>query len=413
MFSLFIAKRIYGNEEAGKRISRPAVLIAMTGVALGFAVMLLAVAVAVGFKKEVRNKITGFGSHIQISNYDGVRSYETKAIATTDTLMQALYAFDGVKHIQRYSTKPGMIKMEDAFQGMILKGVGQEFDPSFFSKSLLEGVIPHFTDSVASNEVLVSKTMATKLNLKLGDKINTYYIEGDIRARRFTVSGIYQTNFAEYDNNFLITDLYTVGRLKKWNTDQVSGIEVEIDNFDRLDEVTDKMAIALDKRQDRYGEYYFVRSVTDLNPAVFGWLGMLDMNVWVILILMILVAGFTVISGLLIIILERVNMIGVLKALGANNFTVRKVFLWLAVFLVGKGLLWGNVLGLGIYFLQKQFGLFKLDPQTYFVDVVPMSFTLWQYLLLNVGTLLVSVLMLIGPSYMVTRIEPATSMRYE
>lgn len=413
MFSLFIAKRIYRNNNGGKQVSRPAVIIATIGVALGLAVMLLAVAIVVGFKKEVREKVTGFGSHIQVTNFDAVRSYETRPIAAGDSLFLALYDYPEVKHIQRYSTKPGMIKMDDAFQGMILKGVGQEFDSSFMQKHLLEGEIPQFSDSVASNEVLISKALASKLKLKLGDKINTYYIEGEVRARRFTIKGIFQTYFSEYDNQFLLTDIYTVNRLKGWRYDQVSGVEVQIYNFDDLDEVSYQISIDTDRKVDKYGDVYFVRNIAQLNPQIFGWLDMLDLDIWVILILMIGVAGFTVISGLLIIILERTNMVGLLKALGANNLTIRKVFLWLSVFLIGKGMLWGNAIGLGIYFVQLRFGIFKLDPASYFLDTVPMLLNPWTLLLLNVGTLVVSVSMLIGPSYLITRIEPANSMRYE
>lgn len=412
-FSLFIAGRIYQSEESGKQVSRPAVLIATVGVAMGLAVMILSIAVAVGFKKEVRSKVIGFGSHIQITNFDGVRSYETKPIAAGDSIFLALYGYSEVKHVQRYSTKPGMIKMDDAFQGMILKGVGQEFDASFFQDHLVEGEIPQFSDTVASNQILISKSLASKLKLKLEDKIYTYYIEGEVRARRFTVKGIFQTNYSEYDDNFLLTDIYTVNRLKGWKPDQASGLEIQIKDFDLLEETTYQIAVDTDRQLDRYGEPYYVRNIEELNPQIFGWLGMLDLNVWVILVLMIGVAGFTVISGLLIIILERTNMIGVLKALGANNLTIRKIFLWLSVFLIGKGMLWGNILGLGLYFLQTRFGLFKLNPETYFVDTVPMSLNVWIYFLLNLGTLIVSVLMLIGPSYLITRIGPANSMRYE
>ena len=412
-FSFFIAKRIYKSEEGGKQVSRPAVLIATVGIALGLAVMILSIAIVVGFKKEVRGKVTGFGSHIQITNFEGVRSYETKPIAAGDSIFRALYDYPEVKHVQRFSTKPGMIKMDDAFQGMILKGVGQEFDASFFRTHLVEGEIPYFSDTASSNQILISKTLATKLNLKLEDKVYTYYIEDDIRARRFTVKGIFQTNFSEYDNNFLLTDIYTVNRLKGWQPDQVSGLELQVKEFNRLDDTTYEIAKDTDRKTDTYGEMFYVRNVEELNPQIFGWLGMLDVNVWVILILVVGVAGFTVISGLLIIILERTSMIGVLKALGADNLTIRKVFLWLSVFLIGKGMVYGNLLGLAIYFVQLHFGIFKLDPETYFVDTVPMSLNVWMYLLLNVGTLIVSITMLIGPSYLITRIEPANSMRYE
>lgn len=411
--ALFISRRIYRDKDAGKRVSRPAVLIAMIGIAIGLAVMIISVAVVIGFKNEVRNKVIGFGSDIQISNFDAVRSYETRPILVNDSMMAALSDYSEVKHVQRYSTKPGMIKTDEAFQGMVLKGVGPEFDPTFFREHLVEGQMPAFSDSASTNQVLISKTLATQLKLKLGDKIYTYYLQDAVRARRLTIVGIYQTNFSEYDNLFLLTDICMVNRLNGWEPGQVSGVELQVKNYDKLEETTYKIAADTDNQFDYMGGVYYVRNIEQLNPQIFAWLGLLDLNVWVILLLMVGVAGFTMISGLLIIILERTNMIGVLKALGANNFTIRKVFLWFSVFLIGKGMLWGNLIGLTFYFVQSQFGLFKLDPETYYVDTVPVSFNIWLFLLINVGTLLVSVLMLLGPSYLITKINPATSMRYE
>ena len=411
--SRFIALRIYRNSEPGKQVSRPAVLIAMVGIALGLAVMIIAVSVIVGFKSEVRDKIVGFGAHIQIGNLDAARSYETRPVVVGDSMMAALSDYPEVKHVQRYSTKPGMIKTADAFQGMVLKGVGPEFDSRFMKESLLEGEIPVFSDSVSSNQVLISKALATKMKLKLGDKIYTYYIQDEVRARRLTIAGIYQTNFSEYDNLFLLTDLNLVNRLNGWQREQVSGVELELYDYDKLEETTYRIADEVGRHPDPYGAEYCVLNVEQLNPQIFAWLGILDVNIWVILILMIGVAGFTMVSGLLIIIIERTSMIGVLKSLGANNLTIRKLFLWLAVFLIGKGMLWGNVIGLAFYFIQKWFGLFRLDPETYYMDTVPVSFNLWLFLLLNVGTLLASIAMLLGPSYLITRIHPANSMRYE
>ena len=411
--SLFIARRIYRESDGGKQVSRPAVLIAMAGIAIGLAVMIIAVAVVIGFKSEVRNKVIGFGSHIQIANLDAVNSYETHPIAVGDSMMTALSSYPEVSHVQRYSTKPGMIKTDDAFQGMVLKGVGPEFDPGFMQEYLVEGEIPVFSDSVSSNQVLISKALATKMKLKLGDKIYTYYIQDNIRARRLTIAGIYQTNFSEYDNLFLLTDLYLVNRLNGWQPEQVSGVELQVHNYDKLEDITYEIAVDTDNQRDEFGGIYYVRNIEQLNPQIFEWLNLLDLNVWVILFLMIGVAGFTMISGLLIIIIERTNMIGILKALGADNFTIRKTFLWFAVFLIGKGMLWGNVIGLALCFIQSQFHLFKLDPATYYVDRVPIEFNIWIYLLLNVCTLLVSVLMLVGPSFLVTRIHPAKSIRFE
>lgn len=411
--SLFIARRIYRESDGGKQVSRPAVLIAMAGIAIGLAVIIIAVAVVIGFKSEVRNKVIGFGSHIQIANMDAVNSYETHPVVVGDSMIAALTNHPDVSHVQRYSTKPGMIKTEDAFQGMVLKGVGPEFDPSFLKAYLVEGEIPVFSDSVSSNRVLISKSLATKMKLKLGDKIYTYYIQDDIRARRLTIAGIYQTNFSEYDNLFLLTDLSLVNRLNGWEPEQVSGVEIQVRDYDKLEDITYDIAVDTDNQRDRFGGVYYVRNIEQLNPQIFEWLGLLDLNVWVILFLMIGVAGFTMISGLLIIIIERTNMIGILKALGANNYTIRKTFLWLAVFLIGKGMLWGNAIGLAFCILQSQFGIFKLDPESYYVDTVPVSFNILLFILINIGTLLASVLMLIGPSFLITKINPASSMRYE
>lgn len=412
-FSRFIAYRLYRNPESEKQVSRPAVLIAMIGIAIGLAVMIVAVSVIVGFKSEVRDKVVGFGAHIQIGNLDAVRSYETRPVVVDDSLRTLLAAYPQVDHVQRYSTKPGMIKTDEAFQGMVLKGIGPEYDRAFFSRHLLEGEFPQFSDTASSNRVLVSKAFADKLKLKTGDKIDTYFIQENVRARRLTVAGIYQTNFSEYDNLFLLTDLYLVNRLNGWQPDQVSGAELTIRDYNRLEETTYEIATALEEATDRYGAEYCVRNVEQLNPAIFAWLGILDVNIWVILFLMIGVAGFTMVSGLLIIIIERTSMIGVLKSLGADNLTIRKTFLWFSVFLIGKGMLWGNLIGLAFYFVQRWFGIFKLAPETYYMATVPVSFNLWLFLLLNAGTLFASLFMLLAPSYVITRIHPANSIRYE
>ncbi len=412
-FELFIARRIYRDQKGGKQVSRPAVLIAIVGIAIGLAVMIVSVALVIGFKKEVRSKVIGFGSHIQVTNFDGVRSYETHPIAVTDSMMQALSAYPNIRHVQRYSTKPGIIKTEDAFQGMVLKGVDQDFDDHFFREHLLEGEMPVFSDTASYTQVLLSRSIADNLKIRVGDRMYTYFIQDQIRARRLTVTGIYQTNFAEYDNLFLLTHMHTVNRLNNWAADQVSGVELLVEDYNDLEETAYRIARDTDNQRDAYGGIYFVRNIEQLNPQIFGWLELLDLNVWVILILMTGIAGFTMISGLLIIILERTHMISILKSLGATNFSIRKVFLWFSVFLIGRGMLWGNVIGLAFCLIQSHWGIFKLDPESYYVDTVPISFNLFIWLLLNIGTLLVSVGMLLGPSYLITRIEPANSMRYE
>lgn len=413
-WKLFIAKRIYRSNEGGKEVSKPAIRIAMSGIAIGLAVMLVSVAVVIGFKHEVRDKVVGLGADLVITNFDAQKSYETIPVEASDSLLMELRSIAGIKHVQRYSTKPGMIMTGEDFLGMVLKGVSDEYDWTFLQKHLLEGEIPVFTDTTSTNRVLLSKTIANKLKLQLGDKLHTYYVEGkNVRARRLQVAGIYQTNFTLFDDLFLITDMYTVNRLNAWKKGQVSGIELDLQDGNRLEEMKEIVHEKVDMQTDRYGNTYYTQSVEDSNPQIFAWLDLLDMNVWVILVLMTGVAGFTMISGLLIIILERTNMIGVLKALGADNLSIRKIFLNFAVLLIGKGMLWGNLIGLAFCFIQSEFNLFKLDPVTYYVDHVPVEMNWGIFLLLNICTLLVSVLMLIGPSYLVTRIHPAKSIRFE
>lgn len=413
-WKLFVARRIYHSNEGGKEVSKPAVRIATWGIAVGLAVMIVAVSVVIGFKHEVRDKVVGIGSDIVITNFDAQKSYETVPVVANDSLLQVLQGSDAIKHVQRYSTKPGMIMTDDNFLGMVLKGVSQEYDWTFLRKHLLEGEIPSFTDSASTNRTLVSRTIANKLQLALGDRLYTYYIEGDkVRARRLEVAGIYQTNFSLYDDLFLLTDLYTVNRLNTWKADQVSGIELEVKDYGQLDETKEVIRAQVDMQTDRFGNTYYTQTVEENNPQIFAWLDLLDLNVWVILILMMGVAGFTMISGLLIIILERTNMIGVLKALGADNLAIRKVFLSFSVFLIGRGMLWGNLVGLLFIGVQSFFRVFKLDPATYYVDSVPVEFSIWWWALLNVCTLVVSVLMLVGPSYLIAHIHPAKSIRFE
>ena len=413
-WKLFVARRIYRSKEGEKEVSKPAILIATWGIAIGLAVMIVAVAVGVGFKHEVRDKVVGLGSDITITHFDALKSYETIPVMMGDSLMNDLQATEGVKHVQRYSTKPGMIMTDDNFLGMVLKGVAQEYDWTFLRKHLLEGEIPVFSDSASTNRTLISRTIANKLNIHTGDKLYTYYIEGEnVRARRLEVAGIYQTNFSLYDDLFLLTDLHTVNRLNNWKGDRVTGVELEVVDYDRLEDVKENIREKVDLQVNRYGNTYYTQTVEENNPQIFAWLDLLDMNVWVILILMTGVAGFTMISGLLIIILERTNMIGILKAVGADNLSIRKIFLSFSVFLIGKGMLWGNLIGLAFVGVQSVFRPFKLDPATYYVDSVPVEFNVWWWVLLNVCTLLVSVLMLVGPSFLITRIHPAKSIRFE
>ena len=409
----FIAKRIHFEKKGEKNVSRPAVRIATIGIAVGVAVMLIAIAVVIGFKQEIRNKTIGFGSHIQITNFDNNNSYEMQPIRMSDTLQNQLKAIPNVRHIQRFVTKPGIIKTENDFQGMILKGVGPEFDWSFFKSNLLEGDILNLNDSTPVNEAIISKSIADMMGLKLGDSFLTYFLQDQIRARKFTVKGIYSTNFADYDKLFVITDIRIAQRLNGWDQEYFSGMEILITDFNYLVGVSDQVYALAANRFDAEGNGYFIQTIRQLNPQIFSWLDLLDMNVWVILLLMLAVAGFNMISGLLILILEKTNMIGILKSYGAGNWSIRKIFLYESIFLIGKGMLWGNIIGLLICFVQYQFKIIPLDPVSYYTSTVPITFN-WLYIvLLNAGTLIVSVLMLIGPSYLITKISPAAIMRYE
>ena len=412
-WKLFIARRIYKNNDGNKEVSKPAVRIAMAGISIGLAVMIVSVAVVIGFKNQVRDKVVGLASEVIVTSLDDAQLYMTAPVAAGDSLLDAITKKPYVSHVQRYSVKPGMIMTSDNFQGMVLKGVGQEYDLTYISQHVIDGEIPLFTDTAATNKVMLSKSMADKLKLKAGDKIYTYYVDDNVRARRLTVSAIYQTNFSAFDDYFLITDIYTVNRLNKWEPDQVSGVEIDVDDYSRIDEVNDNLRSSLFESSDKYGQSYFSRTIVEANPQIFAWLDLLDLNVWVILILMTGVTGFTMISGLLIIILERTNMIGVLKAMGADNNSIRKIFLSFSVFLIGRGMLWGNIIGLSLCLIQYFFQPVKLDPSVYYVNSVPIELNVFIYILLNVFTLVVSVLMLVGPSYLISRIHPARSIRYE
>lgn len=408
---------MYGNSshDDTERVSRPAVTIAMIGIAVGLVVMMLSIAISLGFKQEIRNKIVGFGAHIQVANFSRTDVYEMRPIVGSDSIVQLIcQASPGVQHIQRFAIKPGMLKTDDDFQGIILKGIGQEYDTTFLANHLIEGVIPLFTDTASSGQVLISKQVADKMGVHVGDRINTYYIEQNVRARRFTVSGIFQTNFAEYDDRFFITDIYTASRLNNWkDADLVSGLEIRISPDASLEQCADEVGAFINSQTDRYGNAYLAQSIDQLYPSIFAWLEVLNTNVVVILVLMLGVAGFTMISGLLILILERTNMIGLLKALGATDQIIRRTFLYFSSFLILKGLFWGNLVGIILCLVQKYAGIIRLDPQTYYVEVVPIQLDIPLLLLLNVLTLAVSVLMLVGPSLLISRIKPAKAIRFE
>lgn len=413
-FPLFIAKRLYSDQGDKRKVSRPAIHIATAGVAIGLAVMIVSVCVVLGFKHTIRDKVIGFGSHIQVADFMTIQQMNQYPVVMDDSMMTVLQKTPGVKHVQRFAMKDGILKTDEDFLGVGFKGVGTEWDSTFIHQNMVEGSIPKFDDKASHNQILVSKLMADKLRLKCGQRIFAYFIDlNGVRTRRFTIAGIYQTNLKKYDEIMVYTDLYTTIKLNGWEDDQASGAELTVNDFNKLQDTEDILVKNVNRTMDHYGETYSSATIQETNPQIFQWLNLMDMNVWVILGLMLAVAGVTMISGLLIIILERTSMIGVMKALGARNKTIRHTFLWFAVFIIGKGMLLGNILALGILSVQKYTGLVKLDAQTYYVSTVPVEFNWLCIIALNVATLLISVFMLVAPSYMISHIHPAKSMRYE
>lgn len=413
---LFIARRIHfgGKADNGKKlITPPAVRIAVAGIAIGLAVMILSVAIVVGFKQEVREKVIGFGSHIQITNFDSNSSYETAPIHVGDSLWRVLHQVPGVQHVEAFATKPGLLKTDTDFQGIVLKGVGSDYDWTFFRKHLVEGQVFTVTPGQMTTDVLISRHLSDLLHLRCGDSFLAYFVQDDVKARKFHINGIYDTGFSDYDRLFVLTDIEQIRRLNDWPSEAVSGLELLVDDYDRLDETAERVDNRLLNRHDIAGNTYFVRSIRELNPIIFNWLDLLDLNVVVILVLMMAVSGFTMISGLLIIILERTNMIGILKALGQPDNSLRRVFLYISTFLIGRGMLWGNVIGLVLCWVQWQFQLLTLDPSIYYLDAVPIRLSFWSWLLINVGALAVTLLMMLAPSYLITKISPARTIRFE
>ena len=413
-FSFFIAHKLYKDKGGRQHVSRPAITIATAGVAIGLVVMLLSVFVVLGFKHTIRDKVIGFGSHIQVTNFMTQMSSDQAPIAMNDSMIKVIGGIEGVKHVERFAYKQGILKTDSDFLGVMFEGVAQEYDTTFIHQNMVAGSIPKFSDSQSGNHILISQNIADKLKVNAGDRIFAYFIdENGVRMRRFTIQGIYQTNLSQYDQVMCFADLYTTVKLNAWQPDQVSGAAITVNDFKQLDEVESRFVEKINRTEDRYGETYATQTIRDINPQIFSWLDLLDMNVWIILVLMVSVAGVTMISGLLIIILERTTMIGVLKALGTRNKTIRHIFLWFAAFIIGRAPLIGNAIAPGVALLQQWTGIIKLDPATYYVSTVPVEINIPLLIILNVATLLISLFVLIAPSYLISHIHPAKSMRYE
>ena len=413
---LFISRRLFFESDNKKFLSYKIIRIALAGIALGLAVMIISVAVITGFKKEIREKVIGFGSHIQIVNFDSNNSFETQPVSKKQSFLEELLQLDAVKSVHPFGTKPGMIKTEDNIQGIVFKGVDERYDWDFFRKNLIDGTLPEIKDSARSNQVLISEQISKLLRLETGDAVVLYFInenENTPRMLQLKICGLYRTSLEEFDNIFIIGDLRQIQRLNSWNENQISGFEIFIEDFERITDAEQTIRnVVLDYSREN-DAILRTTNITREYPQIFDWLSILDMNVWVILILMAMVAGFNMISGLLVIILERSRMIGVLKAMGSPNKSIRQVFLYLAVFLTTRGMIWGNIIGIALVLIQNFFKVIKLNPTTYYVDFVPVNFSILHILLLNAGTIAATTLMLVIPSYFVTKISPDKIIRFE
>lgn len=411
MFPLFVAKKIYGSIGTSGKVSSLASHISVAGIALGISVILLSFAIILGFKGEIKHKIYGFCSDLHVSALDYSTSFETSPLTVSDSLFSAIEHTDGIDHVQRYTTKPGMIKMTDSFHGIVLKGIGSEYDTGYIEKSMVSGSIPSYSTGSISNEVLVSGTLSRMLGINAGDDIYTYFIGKSVQARKLHVSGIYQTGISNYDNLFLIADIGLVNRLNRWDSNMVSGLEISLSPGTVPQTVMPAVSSAFNDGKEVTP--VDIMTPEDIHPDIFSWLDILDMNVLVILILMFGLSFFTIVSGLLIIILERVSMIGTLKALGASNRQIKQIFLNISSIIIFKGLVTGNVIAFAVYLIQSSTHILRLDPAVYYIDYVPMHLPAGYIIGLNLLTLVLSLLVLMIPAIIISRISPTKSIRFD
>ncbi|MES2591839.1 MAG: ABC transporter permease [Bacteroidota bacterium] len=410
----FIAKRIISGTGTSNQLSRPIVRISVLGIALGLAVIILTVAIVTGFQNEIRNKLIGFGSHIQIANYDNNESDEPQPISMYQPFVEELKNNPDIKHVQIYSTKIGIIKTKTDNEEVLLKGIGNTYDWGFINENLKAGKTFNVSDTGLTRDIVISKYLADKLNLKLNDKMIIYFLikkadsvsfEYQQRIKTFFISGIYETGFEDIDKKLVLVDIKQIQKLNYWTSDQVGGFEVTIKDYKKIDDLGEYV-------NDLVGQDLIAKTIKEKQPTIFSWLELQDMNAIIVITLMILVAGINMISALLVLILERANMIGILKALGARNTSIQKIFLYNAVYLIGKGLLWGNIIAITLALIQKQFGIFKLDQANYYVSVIPVNIDFFHIVALNIGTLLCCLLMLIVPSFIVSKITPVKAIRF-
>ncbi|MFN8166337.1 MAG: FtsX-like permease family protein [Bacteroidia bacterium] len=402
----FIAKRLSYRNDKNVFSTRPIIRIALAGVAVGFAVMILAVAIVTGFKKEIREKVIGFGAHIQISNFDENNSFESKPVSRQQPFIAALQRDSDISHIQVFATKAAIVKSSGQLEGIVAKGIGSDFDSRFFREKMKSGKFFTVHDGMQNDSIVISSNLASKLSLKTGDDLVMFFIQQPPRARRFHIAGIYETGLEEFDNLYLFCDISQIQKLNDWGPDLVGGFEISIRDFNKLDEVGTKV-------YKLSGSELNSRTIKEIYPQIFDWLGLQNINSIIIITLMIIVSGMNMISALLIIILERVKMIGLLKTMGAPNVSVRRIFIYLAGMLTVRGLIAGNLIGLVILYLQSTFKIFTLDQQSYYISYVPTNINFSQILYLNAGTLVICLIMMILPTFLITRISPMSAVRYD
>ncbi len=409
-YEFFIAKRIIAAKADKGSISSPIIKIAIIAIALGIIIMMVTVATVFGLQYKVKEKISGFSGHIQITNYEDNNSPITiTPIAKKQDFYPDFTTVDGINNVQVFATKAGVIRTEKDFEGVIFKGVSSDFNWSFFTTYLTEGSLLNITNE-RSDLVLISKLIADRLNLKIGDKFNLFFMKNDTskppNLRVFTIAGIYNSGFKDFDESYVLGDIKHVQRLNKWKSDEVGGFEVLLNDFDKLKEKGDEVYGAVSSTLN-------AQTISEKFPNIFNWLDILDTNIIVIISIMVLIAGINMITALLVLILERTQMIGILKSLGSSNWSIRKVFLYNAGYLILKGLFWGNVIGIGILLIQKYFGVIKLNPENYYVSEAPVYIDAGYILVLNIGTLILCLLMLLIPSYIVSKISPVKAIKFD
>lgn len=407
---LYIARRLLKGDGV-KAVSVPIVRIALVGIALGVCVMLLSIFIITGFKNEITGKLSGFDAHLNVVAYENNSSFVGSDIRVSDTLLDKIRNISGVKDVYRYITKPAILKSKDEIHGVVLRGVDPAFSADFFKNHLTGGVYPDYSSPETSNNILLSASAAALLNVNVGDKLTAHFVQEPPRVRVFVIAGIYNTGFKEYDDIMVLCDIRHLQRLNDWAPNQVSGVGIELKDIEKTSQAGEEID-ALLPLDDESG-FYKLTTLRETAPQIFDWLNLLNMNVWVILVLIVIVAVFNMVSGLLILILDKTSLIGVLKALGYRNVKLGKLFLYISIGLTGRGMLVGNILALLLGWIQYRFHLIHLDPAAYYMDTVPVHFDLFYWLLLNVGVVVVSTLMLIVPTMFISRIKPIEAIRFE